>query len=60
METNHLFVEKVRMGCMKLEASLVKANLLEKGIRKSIDERIMDIGSLIWRYLEEVKLKHVL
>ena len=60
METKNSFVEKERADGMKLEASLIKVNPLEKEIRKSINERIMVIGNLIQLYLVLESLKCVL
>ena len=59
METRNFFVEKARVDSMKLEANLIKANLLEKEIKEYINERIMDIGNLIQLCLVEEKQKIV-
>ena len=60
MEIRNFSVEKEKADGMKLEASLIKANQLEKEIKKSISEQIMVIGNLIQLYLEEAKQKRVL
>lgn len=45
METRNFFVEKAKADGMKPEENKIKVNQLGKGIKESINERIMALGT---------------